>query len=109
MWAIEDGVEAADQHGMGETLEGLGLVAQLPQRLGFHLIGPDDLGHHDREQVVVPDEHDLEAPATPEHPQDGTPGGDLVALLEVPGGGSSSSGGRVGGHDGLHHAEISNP
>ena len=79
-------VEPADQHGMGEGGERVGLAAQLPQRAGvLDLVGPQQLGDHDGEPGVVPDEVDVVAAAAAEAGERAPPRRDLVALHEAPG------------------------
>ena len=84
---VEHRVEAADEHGVGERGERLGLAAQLAQRARvLDLVGPQELGDHDREPGVVPDEVDVVAAAAAEAGEDAAAGRDLVALHEPPGG-----------------------
>ena len=84
---VEHRVEAADEHGVGERGERLGLAAQLAQRARvLDLVGPQELGDHDREPGVVPDEVDVVAAAAAEAGEHAAAGRDLVALHEPPGG-----------------------
>ena len=71
MRAVEHGVEAAHEHRVGERGERAGLACQLAQCADVRrVVRPQELGDHDREPVVVPDEVDLVAAAAAEPVQD---------------------------------------
>jgi hypothetical protein len=85
MRSVEHRVEAAHYHRVREAFDRLGLFAQLAERaLVLRLVRSDDLRHHHREEVLVPDEVDLVAPSAAEPLQHRAPRHDLRARLELP-------------------------
>jgi hypothetical protein len=83
--AAEDGVEAADEGGMGERTQRLHLEPEVAQRLlVLRLVGTQDLGDAEGIKVLVPDQADLIAVAAPDRLQHEPPRAQLLALLEVP-------------------------
>ena len=78
-------VVPADEHGMGERLERLGLLAQRAQlALVLGPVGTEHLRDHEREVVLVPDQEDLVRAAAAEVLEDRAPRGDDVTLGEPP-------------------------
>lgn len=55
--AVENRAEPANDHRMGHSLKHLGFLRQLTKRsFVIGLIGAQNLGHGDREKLVIPDE-----------------------------------------------------
>ena len=81
----ENGVEAPHDDRVGDPAQHLGLLTKLAQRpLVLGLVGTQHLRHPEREQVLVPDQVDLEARATAERFEDEPAIGDRGALVELP-------------------------
>ena len=82
--AVEHRVEAADDHRVPQALERLRFLGQLAQRaLGLGVARPQHLRDGEREQPLVPHQHDLESPAAAEVAHDAATGRDLVALADA--------------------------
>ena len=83
--AVEDGVEAADEHRVGERPQREGLAPEAAQRvLVVDEVRAHHLDHDERVQLVVPGEVRLVAAAAAQQPDARAARGDLVAFREVP-------------------------